>query len=58
MKYKVKIVEKLSMAVEVEASSSEEAVSQVEKKYGDGEIIVESSNGPEVKFIVSPIEKK
>jgi hypothetical protein len=54
MKYKVEIVEKLSMSVEVEASSPEEAVGQVSKRYWNEEIIIESSKGPDVEFFVSP----
>jgi hypothetical protein len=54
MKYKVEIVEKLSMFVEVEASSAEEALGRVTKKYWNEEIIVESTQGPDVEFFVSP----
>jgi hypothetical protein len=54
MKYKVEIVEKLSMFVEVEASSAEEALGRVTKKYWNEEIIVESSQRPNVEFFVSP----
>jgi hypothetical protein len=57
MKYKVEIVEKLSMPVEVEASSVEEALNQVAKKYWNEEIVVESSRGAEVEFLVSPTDK-
>jgi hypothetical protein len=54
MKYKVEIVEKLSMSVDVEASSAEEAIALVTEKYWNEEIIVESNKGPDVEFIVSP----
>jgi flagellar biosynthesis protein FlhG len=45
MIYKVEIVEKLSMYVEIEASSGEDALGRVTKKYWNGEIIVESEYG-------------
>jgi hypothetical protein len=54
MKYKVEIVEKISMFVEVETSSSGKALGEVAKRYWNGEIIVESSKGPDVEFFVSP----
>ncbi len=53
MKYKVEIVEKLTMSVDVEASSAEEAPEQVVKRYRNEEIIVESSEGVDVEFAVS-----
>jgi hypothetical protein len=54
MKYKVEIVEKLSIFFEEEASSAEEALGRVAKKYWNEEIIVESTQGPDVEFFVSP----
>ena len=56
MKYKVEIVEKLAISVEVEASSAEEALEQVTGRYWKEEIIVESSKGSDVEFFVSPAE--
>lgn len=56
MKYRVEIIETLTMAVDVTAPSAEEAVNRVEKKYRNEEIVVESSTGPYVEFLVSPIE--
>ena len=56
MKYRVKIVETLAMAVEVEASSASEALKYVEEGYRNGKIVVESSKGPDVEFIVSSVE--
>jgi hypothetical protein len=50
MKYQVKIVEKLAMTVIVEGSSAKEALEQVEEKYWNEEIIVESDKGPDVTF--------
>ena len=56
MKYRVKIIETLSMTVEVEAPSAEEAIDQVEQKYWDEEIVVASRIKPKVKFlVVSPV---
>ena len=57
MKYTVEIVEKLSMSVEVEAPSPEEAIGQVTKKYWNEEIVVESKTGADVEFLVSPAEE-
>jgi hypothetical protein len=57
MKYKVEIVEKLTMAVIVESLSAKEALRQVAKKYWNEEIIVESDKGPDVTFQVILIEK-
>ena len=57
MRYKVEIVEKLAMSVEVESSSAEEALAQVEKKYWNEEIIVESSTGVGVEFFVAPAKE-
>ena len=56
MKYRVKIVETLEMAIEVEVSSASEALKHVEEDYRNGKIVVESSKGPDVKFIVSSVE--
>ena len=42
-RYRVEIIEKISMPVEVEALSAEEALHQVVKKYRAEEILVESS---------------
>jgi hypothetical protein len=53
MKYNVEIVEKLSMSVEVEAPSAEEALSQVREKYRNEKIVVESNKGSDVEFFVS-----
>ena len=58
MKYKVEIVEKLEMSVEVEASSAEEALEQVRKKYWNKELVVESNKGADVEFFASPMEKE
>ena len=55
MKYQVKIIETLAMTIEIEAPSAEEAVNQVENKYRNEEIVVESGAGPDVELIVSPI---
>ena len=55
MRYQVKIIETISMTVEVEATSEKEAIEKVEKKYQKEEIIVECNGRPEVDFIVSPI---
>ena len=56
MKYQVKIIETLAMTIEIEAPSSSEAVNQVKNKYWNEEIVVESSAGPDVEFIASPME--
>ena len=55
-RYRVEIIEKTSMPVEVEALSAEEALHQVVKKYRAEEILVESSEGMQVEFSVSQIE--
>ena len=58
MKYRVKIIETRAMTVEVEAPSEEDAVNAVDKvrnKYWNEEIMVKSSVGPDVEFIVSPV---
>jgi len=55
-RYRVEIIEKISMPVEVEALSAEEALHQVVKKYRAEEILVESSEGMQVEFSVSQIE--
>ena len=55
MKYKVEIIEKIAMSVEVEAPSAEEARNLVEKKYRNEEIVVESDKRPDVEFLVSPM---
>ena len=55
-RYRVEIIEKISMPVEVEALSAEEALHQVVKKYRAEEILVESSEGIQVEFSVSQIE--
>jgi hypothetical protein len=54
MKFRVEIVEKIAMSVEVEASTEEEALAQVTKKYWNEEIIVESDKGVDVDFRVYP----
>ena len=56
MKYMVRIVETLTMIVEVEAPSMKEAVNYVEKKYWKEEIVVESNTGANVKFTASPVK--
>ena len=58
MKYKVEIVEKLTMSVETEASSAEEALEQVAKRYWKEEIIVESNKGSDVEFLASAVEER
>ena len=55
-RYRVEIIEKISMPVEVEALSAEDALHQVVKKYRAEEILVESSEGMQVEFSVSQIE--
>ena len=55
-RYRVEIIEKISMPGEVEARSAEEALHQVVKKYRAEEILVESSEGMQVEFSVSQIE--
>lgn len=55
-RYRVEIIEKISMPVEVEALSAEEALHQVVRKYRAEEILVESSEGMQVEFSVSQIE--
>ena len=55
-RYRVEITEKISMPVDVEALSAEEALHQVVKKYRAEEILVESSEGMQVEFSVSQIE--
>ena len=56
MKYRIKIIETIAMAVEVEAPSKEEALAQMKKTYQGEEIVVESGARPDVEFIVSPID--
>jgi len=56
MRYQVKIIETISMTVEVEATSEREALDQVEKKYHNEEIVVECNGRPEVDFKVSLVE--
>jgi hypothetical protein len=58
VKYTVEIVEKLSMPVEVEASSPEEALGRVTKEYWNGKIVVESGKGADVEFLVSPKKER
>ena len=55
-RYRVEIIEKISMPVEVEALSAEEALYQVIKKYRTEQIVVESSEGTQVEISVSQIE--
>jgi len=55
-RYRVEITEKISMPVEVEALSAEEALYQVIKKYRTEQIVVESSEGTQVEISVSQIE--
>jgi hypothetical protein len=52
MKFLVEIVEKIAMSVEVEAPTEEEALAQIEKRYWNEEIIVESDKGVDVSFRV------
>jgi len=56
MKYKIEIIEKLAMTVEIEASSAKDALNQVAKKYWDEEIIVEGSKGVDVEFHVYSVD--
>ena len=56
MKFRVKMMETLAMTVDVDAPSEEEAVEQVGNKYWNEEIVVESSVGPDVEFVVSMAE--
>jgi len=55
-RYRVEIVEKISMPVEVEALSAEEALHQVVRKYRTEQIVVESNEGTQVEISVSQIE--
>ena len=55
-KYKVEIVEKISMTLEVYAPSAEEAILQVIEKYRAEQIVVESNEGTKVDFFVSKVE--
>ena len=55
-RYRVEIIEKISMPVDVEALSAEEALYQVIKKYRAEQIVVESSEGTQVEISVSQIE--
>ena len=55
-KYKVEIVEKISMTLEVDAPSAEEAILQVIEKYRVEQIVVESNEGTKVDFFVSKVE--
>ena len=52
----MEITEKISMPVDVEALSAEEALYQVIKKYRTEQIVVESSEGTQVEISVSQIE--
>ena len=55
-RYRVEITEKISMPVDVEALSAEEALYQVIKKCRAEQIVVESSEGTQVEISVSQIE--
>lgn len=55
-RYRVEIVEKISMPVELDASSPEEALLLVIQKYRAEQIVVESSEGAQVEFSVSEIK--
>ena len=57
MKYRVEIIEKIVMSVEIEAFSAEEALNQAAEKYWSEEIVVESSKGADVEFRVCSMEK-
>ena len=52
----VEIVEKISMTLEVDAPSAEEAILQVIEKYRVEQIVVESNEGTKVDFFVSKVE--
>jgi hypothetical protein len=57
-KHKVEICETLSKIIEVEASSPEEAVNLVRKRYHDAEedVVLDSSHIVDTEFIVLPDE--
>ena len=55
-RYKVEIVEKISMPVEVDAPSAEDAILQVIEKYCVERIVVESNEGAKVEFFVSRVK--
>ena len=53
----MEIVEKISMTLEVDAPSAEEAILQVIEKYRVEQIVVESNEGTKVDFFVSFVSK-
>nr|WP_315103591.1 DpnD/PcfM family protein [uncultured Fretibacterium sp.] len=55
-RYKVEIVEKISMPVEVDAPTAEAAILQVIKKYRAEQIVVESDEGAKVEFFASRVK--
>lgn len=55
-RYKLKIVETISMTVKVDASSAEEAILQIIKQYRVEQIVVESNEGTKTEFFVSSVE--
>lgn len=55
-RYKVKIVETISMTIEVEAPSAEEAMLRIIKKYRVEQIVVENSGGTKAEFFVSKVK--
>ena len=55
-RYKVEIVEKISMPVEVDAPSAEDAILQVIEKYCAERIVVESNEGVKVEFFASRVK--
>ena len=52
MKCRIKIIETITMILEVEAASKEEALAQVKEKYHNEEIIIEQNGRPGVNFII------
>jgi len=52
----VEIVEKISMTLEVDTPSAEEAILQIIEKYRVEQIVVESNEGTKVDFFVSKVE--
>lgn len=53
MKIKVEITEILQKSVEVEASSYEEAILLVKRKYNNSEIILDSDDFVDVEFNIT-----
>lgn len=44
-KYKVQVTEALSRIIEVEAKSEEEAIAEIERRYQEEEIVLDSNDG-------------